>query len=177
MEREEIIKNEEQFQEENKQYEKKELSFKEKAKNLKPWLIAGGLLAVSAALGFGLGYWQTRSSTNIKMPNIDLKPLNTGYKKPDLNITSRTIPMKSTALIDKSSFDITAEKSQDISDMIPFSMPEDVISKEAIAVSEHLRKLPDGHHPSPEKVAEMISKGIETEGNMTIVDAYERAAS
>ncbi len=176
MEREEIIKNEENFQEENKQDEKKESPFKEKVKKYKPWLIGGGIL-VAAAMGFGIGYWQTRSCTDIKIPNLDFKQLNSGYKKPELNITSRTIPMKNAALIDNSSFDITTEKTQDISDMIPFSMPEDVISKKAIAVSEHLRKLPDGHHPSPEKVAEMISKGIETEGNMTIVDAHERAAS
>lgn len=39
-------------------------------------------------------------------------------------------------------------------------------------VSPCIRKLPEGRHPSPEKVTEMINNGIEPQENITLVDGY-----
>ena len=39
-------------------------------------------------------------------------------------------------------------------------------------VELHVRKLPEGMHPSPEKVAEMVEIGIEPTDGITVVDSY-----
>ena len=43
---------------------------------------------------------------------------------------------------------------------------------EPFRVELHIRKLPEGKHPSPEKVAEMVEIGIEPTDGITVVDSY-----
>ena len=43
-----------------------------------------------------------------------------------------------------------------------------------IDVKEHLRNLPQGHHPSVWKIAEAAESGIELAENQTIVSAHPR---
>ncbi|MBR6513303.1 MAG: hypothetical protein IKT46_00575 [Clostridia bacterium] len=43
-----------------------------------------------------------------------------------------------------------------------------------VDVREHFRKLSEGCHPSPEKLAEAARKGIELMDDQTIVDAHTR---
>ena len=43
-----------------------------------------------------------------------------------------------------------------------------------IDVREHLRNLPQGHHPSASKLAEAVKNGIELAENQTIVSAHPR---
>ena len=43
-----------------------------------------------------------------------------------------------------------------------------------IDVREHLRTLPNGCHPSPQKVSEAIHAGIDLADNQTLVAAYQK---
>ena len=43
-----------------------------------------------------------------------------------------------------------------------------------IDVREHLRNLPNGYHPSAQKVAKAVELGIELDANQTIVSAHPR---
>ena len=43
-----------------------------------------------------------------------------------------------------------------------------------VDVREHLRNLPQGHHPSANKIAEAVKSGIELAENQTIVSAHPR---
>ena len=46
-----------------------------------------------------------------------------------------------------------------------------------IYVREHLRNLPQGHHPSVLKIAEAAESGIELAENQTIVSAHPRCCA
>ena len=46
-----------------------------------------------------------------------------------------------------------------------------------IDVREHLRNLPQGHHPSAGKIAEAVKSGIELTENQTIVSAHLRCCA
>lgn len=39
-------------------------------------------------------------------------------------------------------------------------------------IHQHPRRLPEGRHPSPAKLAEAAALGLELESNQTLVDAY-----
>lgn len=62
-------------------------------------------------------------------------------------------------------------------DSLPHSHGND-INKDAIeklcTVKEHIRNLPAGRHPSPEKIASAAEKGILITNSQTYVTSYER---
>lgn len=63
-------------------------------------------------------------------------------------------------------------------DTIPSSHRDDNINKDVIkkmcTVKEHIRNLPAGHHPAPEKIASAAEKGIYITNHQTYVASYER---
>lgn len=56
----------------------------------------------------------------------------------------------------------------------PIPDASEVISRSELVIQEHLRTLPEGWHPSPEKVAEAQTKGITLLENQTLVDTYRK---
>lgn len=54
----------------------------------------------------------------------------------------------------------------------PIPEASEAISRSQLAISEHLRNLHEGWHPSPAKIAEAQAKGIVLLENQTLVDAY-----
>lgn len=69
----------------------------------------------------------------------------------------KNIPASSATLIDKSN--VLKETAESI--------------KESV-VKQHLRNLPEGHHPSSVKLFEAAKKGITLKENQTIVSEYTR---
>ena len=55
---------------------------------------------------------------------------------------------------------------------IDFAATKEVLK--TIDVSSHIRKLPEGQHPSAKKITFAIEKSIELGENETIVSAYQR---
>lgn len=52
-------------------------------------------------------------------------------------------------------------------------LPE-AITLKTFSVQEHLRNLPEGWHPSTEKIEEALAKGITLLDNQTLVDTYRK---
>ena len=50
---------------------------------------------------------------------------------------------------------------------------QESVSK-TVGVSGHIRKLSEGQHPSPKKLAEAEDRGIPLSDNETLVDSHER---
>ena len=134
--------------------ENKELTFKEKVKKYAPWV--WGAVLVAGCVVFGICVLKS-DNADISVPDINLKP-------------SDIPPMDKVDVPD-------IPKKIDTPETINISKRNYTYPSEPFPVNSHVRNLPKGHHPSPEKVEEMTRKGIEPLDSITLVDDYMKNAS
>ena len=73
--------------------------------------------------------------------------------------------------------DMEAEKESFVQEAYPDEDLPVFPDSKPVFVSEHIRNLPDGWHPSPEKIAEAEEKNIPLTDGQTWVDSYTKGGA
>jgi hypothetical protein len=160
------MNEEEELEERVEEKVEEEKTLKEKVKKIIPWAIGAVALAGLAALGYTAIH---RDSDTIDVSDIDI---NLSVLKPRKveNISSSKV-MNMSKIMD------IPKVTEEISDVIDNSKREYSLPTDPFWVDAHVRSLPEGQHPSPEKVLELIQNGIDPADNVTWVDGYTKNVS